>query len=246
MGLKGTLLVATAGARRKRRGVRAGLNVLLIQNFAHRAQPSVIFAKQHSCTGSTRANHDGASDRPVHLRRIAKVLWPGAYRRVQIERGDNYTFAVAALKRAICLMGPGRKNGECTMLYRLLNKLIKRSNSEGVKYVSVPEELFARLLAGAIKGKGVFDERFYLETYSDVASAVRNGQIASGLEHYVVTGYYENRLPKKLIVDERFYLQENRDVADAIRRGQLRNAQEHFETAGFTEGRAPYKDFSVF
>jgi hypothetical protein len=132
------------------------------------------------------------------------------------------------------------------MLYRILGKLIEASNSEGVKYVSIPEDIFRRLLAGAIKSKGLFDERFYLEAYPDVASAVRNGQIASGLEHYVATGYYENRLPRKLIVDERFYLQENPDVAEAIRKGRVRDAQEHFDAAGVIEGRAPYRDFSLF
>jgi hypothetical protein len=132
------------------------------------------------------------------------------------------------------------------MLYNNLAKLTKTTNVGGKKYVSIPEDLFRRLLAAAIKGKGLFDENFYLEMYPDIAVAVKNGKIASGLEHYTTAGYFEGRLPKKLMVDERFYLQENSDVVDAIKRGKLRNAQQHFEGAGFREGRPPYQGFSVF
>jgi hypothetical protein len=66
------------------------------------------------------------------------------------------------------------------------------------------------------------------------------------LDHYLDTGYFENRLPRKLLVDESYYLQQNPDVADAIRKGKLKSAQDHFNNAGFNEGRAPYKDFSLF
>jgi hypothetical protein len=132
------------------------------------------------------------------------------------------------------------------MIYSILTKLTKAVDVEDNKYVSVPEDLFRHLLAAAIKQKALFDEKFYLATYSDVAKAIKRGDIASGLEHYITTGYFEGRLPKQLMIDERFYLQENPDVADAIRRGQLRNAQEHFEATGFREGRAPYRGFAVF
>ncbi len=132
------------------------------------------------------------------------------------------------------------------MIYDNLVKLIKPTVANGQKYVAVPEDLFRHLLATAIKEKGIFDERFYLSTYPDVASAIRKGEIATGLDHYVRAGYFEGRRPTKLIVDERFYLQENPDVAEAIKRGRLRNAQEHFEGPGFREGRVPYRGFSIF
>jgi hypothetical protein len=125
------------------------------------------------------------------------------------------------------------------------NDLQYESNYES-KYVSIPVDIFRRLLAGAIQNKGVFDERFYLENYPDIAVAVRSRKIKNGLEHYLETGYFENRMPRKLIVDERYYLQENLDVADAIKKGQVKSAQEHFEHAGFNEGRLPYKEFSLF
>jgi hypothetical protein len=130
--------------------------------------------------------------------------------------------------------------------YRNLEKLIKIDRQQGLKYVSIPEDVFRRLLIGAIQNKGAFDERFYLENYPDIVTAIRNRKIRNGLEHYLETGYFENRLPRKLMVDERYYLQENPDVADAIRKGQVKSAQDHFEHAGFSEGRLPYKDFSLF
>jgi hypothetical protein len=132
------------------------------------------------------------------------------------------------------------------MIYGVLSKLAKTTVADGVKHVSIPQDVFSRILVGAIKHKALFDEKFYLETYPDIATAVKSGQVSSGLEHYVVAGYFEDRFPRKLIVDERFYLQENPDVADAIKKGLIRSAQEHFEDAGFREGRAPYNGFSVF
>jgi hypothetical protein len=130
--------------------------------------------------------------------------------------------------------------------YRNLEKLIKIDRRQEQTYVSIPEQLFRRILASAIKQKGGFDEKFYLEKYPDIANAVRSKKIESGLDHYVETGYFENRWPRKLIVDERYYLEENPDVADAVRKGLVESAQKHFEQAGFIEGRLPYKDFSLF
>lgn len=132
------------------------------------------------------------------------------------------------------------------MYYRNLEKLIKTDRQRDPNYVSIPKDIFRRLLAGAIRSKEIFDERFYLETYPDIAVAVRSRKIKSGFEHYVDTGYFENRLPRKLIVDERYYLQENSDVADAIKKGRVTSAQDHFNHSGFGEGRIPYKDFSLF
>jgi hypothetical protein len=132
------------------------------------------------------------------------------------------------------------------MIFDILEKLIERKEINGHARVSVPEDLFRRMLAAAIKQKGLFDEKFYMESYADVSKAVTNGRVPSGLDHYVTAGYFENRLPKKLIVDEHFYLQENPDVAEAIKKGKLKTAQEHFDASGFREGRSPYKGFSIF
>jgi hypothetical protein len=135
---------------------------------------------------------------------------------------------------------------EWMMQYKNLAKLIKSESSIGPDYVALPGALMRRLLLAAIKQKGEFDERFYLETYSDIANAVRSKKVSSGLDHYVETGYFEDRLPKRLVVDEAYYIKENPDVAEGIRRGVVKNAQDHFDNAGFAEGRLPFKDFSIF
>jgi hypothetical protein len=132
------------------------------------------------------------------------------------------------------------------MQYKNFSKLLKSESSIGSDYIALPESLMRRLLVAAIRQKGEFDERFYLQTYSDIANAVRNKKIASGFDHYVQTGYFENRIPRRLVVDEAYYVQENPDVAEGIRRGTVKNAQDHFDNAGFAEGRLPYKDFSLF
>ena len=132
------------------------------------------------------------------------------------------------------------------MYYRTLEKLIKSDRQRDANYVSIPKEVFRLLLASAIRQKSLFDERFYLEAYPDIATAVKGKKVKSGLDHYVETGYFENRLPRKFAVDERYYLQQNPDVADAIRKGSVASAQSHFNSSGFTEGRIPYKDFSLF
>jgi hypothetical protein len=132
------------------------------------------------------------------------------------------------------------------MYYRTLREIIKVEQVAAIKYVSVPDEVFRRLLAGAIKSKGIFDEEFYVEKYQDVKAAVTAGIIKSGLEHYLTSGYYESRLPARLLVDERFYLRENPDVVAAIKNKEIESAQAHFDSAGFIENRSPYEGFSIF
>lgn len=131
------------------------------------------------------------------------------------------------------------------MNYFTLKHMIKDNTPER-GYVCLPQELLRTLLTTAIKSKGLFDEKYYLERNPDVAAAVKARKISSAADHYFQTGYYENRLPSRILVDERFYLAENPDVARAIQRGAVKSAQEHFEDAGFSEGRLPYKDFSMF
>lgn len=131
------------------------------------------------------------------------------------------------------------------MNYCTLKHLI-RENAPERGYVCLPQEIFRSLIAIAIKRNGLFDEKYYLEKNPDVAAAVKANKISSAADHYFQTGYYENRLPSKILVDEGFYLSENSDVVQAIQRGILKSAQDHFENAGFSEGRLPYKDFSMF
>jgi hypothetical protein len=48
-----------------------------------------------------------------------------------------------------------------------------------------------------------FDEEFYLTRYPGVAEAVKQGNFASGLQHYSMYGKREGRVPSKAIVDAR-------------------------------------------
>jgi hypothetical protein len=132
------------------------------------------------------------------------------------------------------------------MQYRTLTRLIAASKSSNGDAVTVPADVFRRLLIGALRAKNVFEESFYLELYPDIKDSVARGVILSGAEHYYTTGYFEGRRPKKILVDERFYLGKNPDVATAIRNGKVAGAQEHFEASGFEELRDPYSGFTLF
>lgn len=87
---------------------------------------------------------------------------------------------------------PRLSNGGLLVFYRNLEKLLKTDRQNGANYVSVPKDVFRRLLAGAIRSKNLFDERFYVEFYPDIAAAVRSKKVKSGLDHYLGTGYFEN------------------------------------------------------
>ncbi|MCI4679859.1 hypothetical protein K9U39_03615 [Rhodoblastus acidophilus] len=83
------------------------------------------------------------------------------------------------------------------------------------------------------------DEKWYFEAYSDVRAAFKQGKIASAREHYVESGYFEDRWPRPMKVDSAWYLKTYPDIADGVRSGKFASAQEHFETHGFREGRKP-------
>src|ERR1700722_8682569 len=51
-----------------------------------------------------------------------------------------------------------------------------------------------------------FDEAWYLSKYPDVKDAVKRGVVASGREHYILSGYYEHRMPCSILVNEKWYL----------------------------------------
>jgi hypothetical protein len=112
--------------------------------------------------------------------------------------------------------------------------------------VTIPASLFRQLLGAALRQAAVFDEEFYLKSNADLQAALGEGRIKDGRDHYVRTGYFEGRLPKRLLVDEKYYLEQNPDVVAAIRDGSVTTAQEHFESAGFREGRSPFRNFSLF
>jgi len=86
------------------------------------------------------------------------------------------------------------------MNYRALAKMIKVDTSNS-GYVTLPEHLFRHLLRAALRHKGIFDEQIYLRTNPDVKEALKKREFKSALDHYLQSGYFENRVPTKIKVD---------------------------------------------
>lgn len=82
-----------------------------------------------------------------------------------------------------------------------------------------------------IKGSGLFDEAWYLQTYPDVAAAGMDP-----VEHYWANGAAEKRDPSPSF-STGYYLESNRDVSDS---GM--NPLVHFIQFGKSEGRSPLPD----
>jgi hypothetical protein len=133
------------------------------------------------------------------------------------------------------------------MQHSKLRKFVTATtDSDGNPIVTIPAGLFRNLLIAALQKANVFDEAYYLNLNGDIRQAVQENKIVSAEDHYLQTGYFEGRMPKKILVNEKYYLEQNPDVVQAIRKGIVRNAQEHFDFMGFSEGRTPFEDFTLF
>nr|WP_290223140.1 cadherin-like domain-containing protein [Trichocoleus desertorum] len=84
----------------------------------------------------------------------------------------------------------------------------------------------------------LFDESFYLATYTDVAVAVAQGIFSSGLDHFSQFGRAEQRNPSPLF-NNQFYLQTYPDVAAAVAQGIFSSGLNHFLQFGQFEQRQP-------
>jgi hypothetical protein len=122
--------------------------------------------------------------------------------------------------------------------------LMSSGGSDSGHYVELLERKFHEILRCLLVQVKV-DEDWYLSSYQDVRDAVRSGLLKSGREHYINSGYFENRFPRSIRVDEEWYLEEYPDVVEAIRAGALKSATEHFERDGFREGRLPEENWSL-
>jgi len=89
------------------------------------------------------------------------------------------------------------------------------------------------------------NERWYRENNPDVDEAIGAGEMASARDHYIASGYFEDRLPRPIRVDEAWYLNEYPDVRDAIRVGTFASAFQHFMVSGYKEGRMPQPGWSL-
>jgi hypothetical protein len=110
--------------------------------------------------------------------------------------------------------------------------------------VAVEEGLLRSLLVPMIQSID-FDERWYLDKYKDVKDAVAKKQLPNARAHYVLSGYFENRMPRRIAVDERWYVATYRDVGEALKKTHWKTAQEHYEDIGYKEGRLPHPGFSL-
>lgn len=82
----------------------------------------------------------------------------------------------------------------------------------------------------------LFNESYYLSTYSDVAAAVQTGIFRSGLDHYQQLGQSEKRQPSAFF-NETYYLQQSPDVAAAVQTGAFNSGLQHYLQFGQREGR---------
>src|ERR1700722_5909745 len=116
--------------------------------------------------------------------------------------------------------------------------------AEGSSHFRVERNFLITLLAKRLASVK-FDEEWYLGKYPDVKDGVKRGLVQTGREHYVLFGYYEHRMPYRILVSEKWYLEAYPDVADAMKTGVYKSGQAHFDLAGFREGRLPYANFQL-
>lgn len=128
--------------------------------------------------------------------------------------------------------------------YATLLNLRKVLPSIKSNYVAVDRDFWVSVLKPSIC-EIAFDSDWYLRRYPDVADAIRNGILASALEHYCHSGYFEHRMPYRIEVDSKWYLSEYPDVQLALTRNIFSSAQDHFEQIGYQEGRHPYAGFAL-
>lgn len=113
-----------------------------------------------------------------------------------------------------------------------------------MRIIEVVESRLKEVIGAALMAV-VVDEDYYRRTNSDVDAKIRLGELASAHEHYIASGYFEDRLPRSLLVDETWYISQYPDVADAISKGAFLSAAQHFGVSGFKEGRLPYAGWSL-
>lgn len=113
-----------------------------------------------------------------------------------------------------------------------------------MRIVEVVESRLKEVVSAALINV-VVDEEYYRRTNSDVDAEIRAGKLDSARDHYILSGYFEDRLPRLLTVDEAWYIGQYPDVADAIKKGAFLSAAQHFDVSGFKEGRLPSAGWSL-
>ena len=124
--------------------------------------------------------------------------------------------------------------------FEVVKQHLDISNVKGEVRVSASYEDFLKILKLMISGLEI-DETWYREKYEDIDQAVRSGGIESPKRHFVDDGYFEGRLPYRIVIDSDWYLSEYPDVAESVHRGDFSSAEQHFWQEGYREGRLPFR-----
>jgi hypothetical protein len=122
--------------------------------------------------------------------------------------------------------------------------LRNETRDQNSRFVRVEENRLRDLLRALLRDVEV-DEKWYMDANSDVRAAFRQGKVSSARDHYIESGYFEDRFPRPIRVDAEWYLKTYPDIGDAIRARRFASAQEHFEKYGFKEGRKPFEGWSL-
>lgn len=88
----------------------------------------------------------------------------------------------------------------------------------------------------------MFDEAFYLKTYTDVAASVRKGGFKSGREHYANCGFQEGR--NGFAFDQFWYSMTYPSAALEVGQGDFADLRHHYVEVGAARGNEPIPDQS--
>ncbi|TLU70563.1 hypothetical protein [Lichenicoccus roseus] len=121
---------------------------------------------------------------------------------------------------------------------------LKGAGPKPDQLVSVVRDRLIEILRPILE-RIIVDDEWYRRNYLDVQAAIAAGEWRSAQEHWVIAGYFEDRLPYPIEVDEGWYLDSYPDVADAVDAAAFADAQQHFMRSGFREGRLPYRGWTL-
>jgi hypothetical protein len=84
----------------------------------------------------------------------------------------------------------------------------------------------------------MFDEKYYLQTYPDIARALQSGGLPSGRHHYVQAGFRERRFG--FLFDARWYSIEYPLAAFEVGQGDYADLRQHYVEIGAARGYKPH------
>ena len=126
----------------------------------------------------------------------------------------------------------------------LLNTKLVILSSSSPDYVALDRHFFQESLRPLIERIRI-EPDWYLTTYPDVAEAISNKIVVDAADHYRRFGYFEHRMPYRILVHEEWYLDQYSDVKEAVSHRTFASGQAHFDYAGYREGRVPFPNFEL-